>query len=261
MVVVPNHMRNGRRVATNGSSDRRASAKRTWHVPAMRSAVIALGILACGLLGFDFWRFASGLATRDMTSGPVPRADGIVVLTGGAQRVPDAIALLLNGHGQRLLISGVYEKSSKEEIARAAGVSAAALECCVDLDKRARNTIGNAIQTRRWAEAHGFRSLVVVTSNYHLPRTLEEFRHTLRNVTIHGVPVVADPTASGRLWSDMGLARLAFLEYAKLVVARLRHLVEEDPEFSRLPVMVGRQKPLAQGRIPDEVPAVMPSAR
>jgi len=52
-------------------------------------------------------------------------------------------------------------------------------ECCVDLDYTAVNTIGNAVETRRWALNHGFHSLVVVTSNYHMPRAMLELSHQL----------------------------------------------------------------------------------
>ena len=95
---------------------------------------------------------------------PETRTDGIVALTGGAQRIGDAIDLLAKGYGSRLLISGVNERTSRDEIARLNPGQRRLFECCVDLDYRARNTIGNAIETRRWIERHRFRSLIVVTS-------------------------------------------------------------------------------------------------
>lgn len=172
------------------------------------------------------------------------RADGIVVLTGGAQRVNDALALLQQGHGGKLLISGVHHKTGRDELARHAPAARELLECCVDLGKGARNTIGNAIETRRWAEENRFRSLIVVTSNYHMPRTLREFRHALPGVQVTGYPVVTELAGPDRFWSDATTFRLIAAEYAKYVVTRLRHLVERDPETSRWPVLVGRQKPV-----------------
>lgn len=220
-------------------------------------AVRAMAVLALAAgvwLAWDFVHFARAVSGMTEPSPASLRgaaaSGGIVVLTGGAQRLPDAAALLQNGHGQRLLITGVHEKTGKEEIARATGMPMTLLECCVDLDKRARNTIGNAIEARRWAELHGFRSLFVVTSNYHMPRTLDEFRHAIKGVSMHGVPVVTDHTASSRLWTDPGMLRLALLEYAKLMVTRARHLIEADPENSRLPTMLGRQKPVATDLAP-----------
>ena len=87
---------------------------------------------------------------------PETRADGIVAMTGGAQRIGDAIDLLAQGYAKRLLISGVNEKTSREEIARLNPGQRRLFDCCVDLDYRARNTIGNAIETRRWAERNRF---------------------------------------------------------------------------------------------------------
>ncbi len=139
--------------------------------------VACLSVIGTAGVAMGFMSFHDEIAAREPQT--MPRADGIVVLTGGAQRVNDALSLLAKGHGRKLLISGVYERTNRDELAKQAGGGRAMLDCCVDLGKGARNTIGNAIETRRWTEANGFRSLIVVTSNYHMPRTLEEFRHAL----------------------------------------------------------------------------------
>ena len=83
---------------------------------------------------------------------------------------------------RRLLISGVNERTSRDEIARLNPGQRRLFDCCVDLDYRARNTIGNAIETRRWAERNRFHSLIVVTSTYHMPRTLVELDHALPGI-------------------------------------------------------------------------------
>ena len=91
--------------------------------------------------------------------------------------------------------------------------------CCVDLDYRALNTIGNAEQTRRWARQHGFRSLLVVTSTYHMPRTLAEIGHALPDVQARRPCRRArnawTSTAGG---ASPQLARLLATEYVKYVV-------------------------------------------
>ena len=113
-------------------------------------------------------------------------------MTGGAQRIGDAIDLLAKGYAKRLLISGVNENTSRDQIARLNPGQRRLFDCCVDLDYRARNTIGNAIETRRWAERNGFDALIVVTSNYHMPRTLVELDHALPNLQKIPYPVAAD---------------------------------------------------------------------
>lgn len=179
-----------------------------------------------------------------MERRPGSRADGIVALTGGAQRVGDAIELLASGYGQRLLISGVNERTSRDEIARLNPSQSRWIECCVDLDYRARNTIGNAIETRRWMRRNHFETIAVVTSNYHMPRTLVEIEHALTDgQSVVPYPVVADGLDIGRWWQDPAVARLVGAEYVKFLAAWLRTRLEADPEQSHFAVLIGRGKP------------------
>ena len=98
------------------------------------------------------------------------RADGIVVLTGGSSRVADAIELLANGYGRRLLISGVHWMNGTADISR----SLPELFAAPDLLHRSRPFRGQhaeqRVGDRRWARDRGLRSLIIVTSNYHMPR-------------------------------------------------------------------------------------------
>ena len=204
--------------------------------------LVALGLLLAAGFMLNFASFVRSIAKYEPHR--VNPAAGIVVLTGGSQRLTDALGLLASGHGQRLLISGVHQKTSRDEIARSSGYRGDKLECCADLGKSARNTIGNAIEARRWARDNGFRSLIVVTSNYHMPRTLGEFAHVMGDIEVVGYPVVSDSVDVTRLWADPGALRLIISEYAKYVVSRARRSIEGDPEHSRLPTLVGRQKPV-----------------
>lgn len=202
-------------------------------------------LLAGGALGFLGIAFGFGLYLREIArheSVPLT-ADGIAVLTGGAQRIGDAANLLGSGHGRRLLISGVNAKNGREEVLRANPDLKAYLDCCVDLDYRARNTIGNAIETRRWARTHAFRSLLVVTSNYHMPRALTELQHALPDVALIPYPVVADPQGIERWWRDPLVARLLLAEYVKYLASLARTRLEDDPERSLFAIVVGGRKP------------------
>ena len=110
---------------------------------------------------------------QSLKAGPdsVPEADGIVVFTGTSPvRIETGLELLGDGKGQRLLISGVYEDQDFDMILAMAGADAERLRCCIDLDYRATNTVGNTQETALWAEVHGFSSLIVVTSSHHMPR-------------------------------------------------------------------------------------------
>jgi uncharacterized SAM-binding protein YcdF (DUF218 family) len=148
-------------------------------------------------------------------------ADGIVALTGGASRISDAIELLAAGKGRRLLISGANRSTTPEEISRLNPEFARVVRCCVDFD-RALNTLGNAVETRRWAQARGFQSLIVVTSNYHMPRALTEIGHQLPNVVLVPFPVVSERLKTEPWWENAATVRLLLLEYLKYIFANVR---------------------------------------
>jgi uncharacterized SAM-binding protein YcdF (DUF218 family) len=212
----------------------------------LRRLGIAFGCLvavAAGALTLGYAEFASRIEPREPTG--VPRTDAIVVVTGGSQRIGDAIGLLGADRGSRLLISGVNEKIGREELAKMNPSSRALLACCVDLDYRARNTIGNAIEARRWVRQHGFRSLLVVTSNYHMPRVLAEFAHAMPGLRLVPHPVVSDQVDASEWWRNWSTIRLLAPEYVKYLVARLRSNFESDPETSRLSTIIGGRKPIS----------------
>jgi uncharacterized SAM-binding protein YcdF (DUF218 family) len=94
--------------------------------------------------------------------------------------------------------------------------------CCVDLDHSAVNTIGNAVETRRWVKARNFQSVIVVTSNFHMPRAMAELNHQLPGVTLVPFAVVSDKVHVEAWWDDPDTARLLFTEYLKYIVARAR---------------------------------------
>src|SRR5436190_15758306 len=135
----------------------------------LRATVVAVLALIFVGAAVGFVGFLSQL--RGVEVKPARTADGIVVLTGGSSRVSDAMELLAGGYGKRLLISGVHPTSAASDISRSLPDNQSLLRCCcVDLDRSAVNTRSNAAETRRWARERGFKSLIVVTSNYHMPR-------------------------------------------------------------------------------------------
>ena len=179
----------------------------------------ALCLILAIVAGIGFVWFVVRVPTDEVRLNG--KADAIVTLTGGASRVADALDLLSAKRGERLLISGLNRSTTIAEIARRNPEFAANVRCCVDID-RALNTLGNAIEIKRWAESHGFRSLIVVTSNYHMPRALAEIAHQLPHVVLVPFPVVTDKQRQEPWWSSGAATRLMVSEYVKYVVARIR---------------------------------------
>jgi uncharacterized SAM-binding protein YcdF (DUF218 family) len=186
-------------------------------------AAIAAGAVL--LVGGFFW-FIAQIPSEEVQLGR--KADGIVVLTGAAARIPDAIELLAAGSGKRLLITGVYRNTRASEIARIMPLYAKYFSCCIDLDRTALNTFGNAIQSKRWAHEHNFNSLIVVTSNWHMPRAMAELRHQLPDVTLFPYPVISERLKDDPWWSNTDTARLLVGEYLKYLFARTRMFVDSE---------------------------------
>src|SRR6266852_3855665 len=194
-------------------------------------STVKLFAAAAALLGLGFLWFIWRVPAAEI---PLDRnADGIVALTGGASRIADAIELLASGRGTRLLISGANRATNSNEISRLNPEFVRWVRCCVDFD-RSLNTLGNAIETKRWAESRGFRSLIVVTSNYHMPRALAEIAHQLPDVALLPFPVITERLRTEPWWASSATARLMFTEYVKLIFARLRMGVNPAAEANEL---------------------------
>src|SRR4029450_520559 len=187
---------------------------------------MAAGATGLILLAGGFVWFVSSIASEEVTLDT--RADGIVALTGAAARIPDAIELLATNRGKRLLITGVHRATSSKEIARLTPLYTKYFTCCIDLDRTALNTLGNALETRRWAREHNFNSLIVVTSNWHMPRAMAELEHQLPDVTLTPYPVISEKVKSEPWWSSVDTARFLFAEYLKYILAIARMHLDTD---------------------------------
>jgi uncharacterized SAM-binding protein YcdF (DUF218 family) len=130
--------------------------------------------------------------------------------------------LLAAGYGKRLLISGVHPTNAASDISRSLPDNQSLLRCCVDLDRSAINTRSNAAEARRWAHEQGFKSLIVVTSNYHMPRAIVELSHAMPDIALIPFAVVGDKWREEPWWTSGATLRLLLSEYVKYVAAELR---------------------------------------
>ena len=193
-----------------------------WRLP-----LAVAGLAALALAGGFFWYIERVPVGEVELTQP---ADGIVVLTGGASRIADAIELLAAGRGQRLLISGVNPTTRAVELQKQNPQYARMFTCCIDLDRSAVNTIGNAVETKRWVRSRNFHSLVVVTSSYHMPRAMAELENQLPGVALIPFPVVTDKLRAEPWWTNPASARLLVIEYLKYLAAVVRMRFEPPAE-------------------------------
>jgi uncharacterized SAM-binding protein YcdF (DUF218 family) len=198
------------------SAETSTAPPRGW----LRATVVVVFAIVFVGAAIGFVGFLSQL--RASETKPDGKADGIVVLTGGSSRVSDAMELLAAGYGKRLLISGVHPTNAASDISRSLPDNQSLLGCCVDLDRSAVNTRSNAAETRRWARERGFKSLIVVTSNYHMPRAIVELSHAMPDVELIPFSVIGDKWRDEPWWTSGATVRLLLSEYAKYVAAEVR---------------------------------------
>lgn len=180
---------------------------------------VVLGTLALAL-GGGFLLFARTVAHYNPS--PEDRAEAIVVLTGGELRLMAAAKLLAEGRGKRLLISGVNPQTTLESLQRISGLSERLFGCCVDIDY-APSTTGNADETSAWVRTRGFTRLILVTSSYHMPRSLLELGRAMPGVTLVPHPVVPHRLHAQRWWADAYTARVLLWEYLKFLPSAARY--------------------------------------
>jgi len=174
-------------------------------------AVLATATLVAGLQHFV-------LTLPQATTGAIQYTDGIVVVTGGQQRLDDGLELLTAGKAERMLISGVGEGVNRAVLVQELGLDdreAGALFCCVELDFTADNTRGNAAATKQWAGEHGMRSVRLVTASYHMPRALVVFAREMPDLDIYQWAVMPEDLQIQNWWFDRAMFRLLSREYVK----------------------------------------------
>lgn len=183
----------------------------------MTAACLTL-VFALFLFVYNYASFVEQVAGSG-NPGVIEKADGVVVLTGDAHRIERGVALLKARLGERLLISGVGENTSREAIARIVGEESAFKGCCIDIEREAKDTIGNARQTADWAASKGYRSLLVVTSDYHMPRSIMLMRREMPDMIL--IPVSANPHENLERASGANLFSLVVVrEFLKYLSAR-----------------------------------------
>jgi uncharacterized SAM-binding protein YcdF (DUF218 family) len=197
----------------------------------MLTVLCTVALFACGFVWFV--GHVSHLATPEDPG----EADAIIVLTGGQARLNAALDLLKSGKGQRLLISGVNPRADLDDLQAATGGDKLLFTCCVDIDHAALDTIGNAEESAKWVESHAYQSVILVTNNYHMPRSLLEMGRLLRAADLRPYPVVNTRLDDGLWMTKPGALRVLFTEYAKYLAALARGILSTEPVADNINVV------------------------
>ncbi len=180
-----------------------------------RIAVAGLFVTLFWLIGL--FRFVAEIPRASPSADRA--ADAIVVLTGGGGRLAAGLELLATGKGEKLFVSGVYRGVDVQELLLVGRQTPGDLECCIALGYSADDTRGNARETARWMTAERYRSMWLVTANYHMQRSLLEFGRAMPGAEIAPYPVAQANVILDTWWLWPGTARLIMWEYCKYLVA------------------------------------------
>ncbi len=173
-------------------------------------------VAAAGLWTWGLFRFVDDIPTA--VADATTRTDGIVVLTGGTQRLGEGLDLLSRDLAKKLFVSGVYRGVDVRALLQAVKRRPGGLEDRIAIGN-ATNTTGNALETTAWMAEQKYGSLRLVTGAYHMPRSLLEFRHAMPAVTLVPHPVFPGHVKQDRWWAWPGTANLLVGEYTKYLFA------------------------------------------
>lgn len=199
-----------------GSRRSAPAAGRGGFVTVLMATLFALLVLIVGA-AVGFLAFVESLPQRPVNA--TTRTDAIVVLTGGSERVTTGLSLLEQGLARHLFISGVPPGITRDELLRRIGLGDFSLRHRIVLGHAAGNTAGNARETAVWMRRQRYRSLRLVTSQYHMPRSRAIFAWAMPDVEIVPHPVFSEAVRQDDWWSWPGTTRLFLSEYAKYVAA------------------------------------------
>jgi uncharacterized SAM-binding protein YcdF (DUF218 family) len=203
-----------------------AAQKRRLPAFLRATGMAALGCASLFLGGFAL--FATHVGQMSTPEDPAA-ADAIIVLTGGQARLDAALELLKSGKGERLLISGVHPSTSSGILQAATGGDTALFSCCVDIDRAALDTVGNAAESAKWVRGHAFEKVILVTNNYHMPRSLLEMGRLLDKEELDPYPVVNSKLDNGGWIVRPDALRVLFTEYNKYLAALARGVLPHQP--------------------------------
>jgi len=197
----------------------------------IKKILILLGLTITIPMGLWFCGFVFFTSSILLMSAPNLEKEnqkgiqGAIVLTGGTNRISKGLYLLVDKKIEYLLVSGVHKNVNIKDIMKLWGKEMDTPPCCITLGREAENTIGNALEAKKWLEINNLSEVYLITANYHMPRALLEFNHHIPDVKNIPYPIQPEnfDVRQPVFW------RTDFIEYNKLLVAIYRIKIGTKP--------------------------------
>ena len=190
-----------------------------------RAVSVIVLLLVIGFIIIDLLRFVEQIPKVELTNNVT--TDAIVVLTGGSGRLEKGLTLISRGKAKKLFVSGVYRGVDVRRLLEHFQGNREELVCCIKLGYIAESTQGNASETKSWMKQESFNSLRLVTANYHMPRSLKEFRYHMPEINVVPQAVIPKQFKRENWWRWPGTAGLIITEYVKFLTSSVRHIKEQ----------------------------------
>lgn len=153
----------------------------------------------------------------------------IVILTGGANRIKDGLKIIEDFKNSKninykILVSGTGMGFTKSSLKKKLGpnFNSQLIQCCIDLDGVSKNTLTNASETFKWTSKNDIKEFILITSNYHMPRAILEFKNVMPNLKIYTYAITPKKHDIENWLSSYQTFSLVFTEYCKFIIAGLR---------------------------------------
>ncbi|MGF7157162.1 YdcF family protein [Bartonella heixiaziensis] len=180
----------------------------------------ALSLLIIVLLFCAGFVIFSEKTERLQPPNPLPKADAIIVFTGGENRIETGLDLLRQGFGSQLLISGVHTTTNLQRLKHSKHITPQLFTCCVDIGHEAINTKGNAEESAAWIKKHHYQTVYIVTHDYHIWRSLREITYLMPEINFIAYPVKKNDLES--IIQQINQIRILVFEYIKTIEAYIR---------------------------------------
>jgi uncharacterized SAM-binding protein YcdF (DUF218 family) len=189
----------------------------------------SLFVLSAGLAAWTIGLLRFAATIPHVVEDAETPTEAIVVLTGGSERFTTGLRLLAQDKAGRMFVSGVHPDVDVGQLLVVAGEPSPDLAERIETGHAALDTAGNAAETAGWMQRRGYHSLRLVTSHYHMPRSLAEFRRALPEVRVIPHPVFSSSAAKTAWWQRPATIALVISEYNKYLLSWLVVRSERPP--------------------------------